>query len=346
MQIPDLKRASNIISNHWSEKLIISRTPLRISFAGGGSDLEEYYKTGHGAVVSTAVDKYVYITVNQKFDDAIRLSYSKTEIVNEIDEIEHNVIRESLRVTGVEKKIEIVYMGDIPLGSAGVGLGSSSGIAVGTLNALYAHKGIFVSAERLAQEACDIEINILKHPIGKQDQYICAYGGMNYIQFNCDGTVFVDPIICKAATKKLFHSRLMLFYTGLMRVSSSILDEQRSKTKSNLSYLDRMVTLAKETKKLLNNNQIDGIGEILHEGWMLKKNLASGISNSQIDDYYERALHAGATGGKILGAGAGGFLLIYCEEKNHSAVREALKDLKESPFIFEPEGSKIIYVHD
>ncbi len=326
--------------------MIISRTPLRISFAGGGSDLEEYYRTGYGAVVSTAIDKYIYITVNQKFDDAIRVSYSKTEIVNRIDEIEHNVIRESLRLAGIEKKIEIVYMADIPLGSAGIGLGSSSGLAVGVLNALYAHKGIFASANRLAKEACQIEIDILKHPIGKQDQYICAYGGMNYIQFNRDGTVFVDPIICKTETKKKFHSCLMLFYTGMMRVSSSILNEQRSKTHTNLAYLDRMVELAKQTKDLLNNNKIDGIGELLHEGWTLKKKLASGISNNQIDDYYERALNAGAVGGKILGAGAGGFLLLYCEEKNQPAVREALKDLKESPFTFEPQGSKIIYVQD
>ena len=276
--------------------MIISRTPLRISFAGGGSDLEEYYKTGYGAVVSTAINKYIYITINQKFDDAIRISYSKTEIVNRIDEIEHNVIREALRLAGVEKKIEIVYMGDIPLGSAGVGLGSSSGLAVGVLNALYAYKGIFVSAERLAKEACEIEIDILKHPIGKQDQFICAYGGMNYIQFNKDGTVFVDPIVCTAETKKKLHNRLILFYTGMMRVSSSILNEQRSKTNSNLSSLDRMVDLAKETKDLLNNNKIDGIGELLHEGWILKKKLASGISNTQIDDYYERALNAGALG--------------------------------------------------
>lgn len=326
--------------------MIISRTPLRISFAGGGSDLEEYYKTGYGAVVSTAIDKYVYITVNQKFDDAIRVSYSKTEIVDRIDEIEHNVIREALRLVGIEKKIEIVYMGDIPLGSAGVGLGSSSGIAVGVLNALYAYNGIFVSSERLAQDACTIEIDILRHPIGKQDQYISAYGGMNYIQFNSDGTVFVDPIICKKQTKEILHSRLMLFYTGMMRVSSSILTEQKSKTRLNLDYLNRMVELAKETKNLLNNNNIDRIGELLHEGWMLKKNLASGISNDQIDNYYERAIEAGASGGKILGAGAGGFLLLYCEERCQQSVREALRDLKESRFVFEPQGSKIIYVQD
>jgi len=210
--------------------MIISRTPLRISFAGGGSDLEEYYKTGCGAVVSTAIDKYVYITVNKKFDDMIRVSYSKTELVDNVNELEHNVIRESLKLLEIRKKIEVVYMGDIPLGSAGIGLGSSSGLAVGVLNALYAYKGLHASAQRLADDACKIEIDILGHPMGKQDQYISAYGGFNYIQFNKDGTVFVDPIICNTETKTLLHNKLMLFYTGLVRVSSTILGEQKSKT--------------------------------------------------------------------------------------------------------------------
>src|SRR3984885_51072 len=166
--------------------MIISRTPLRVSLAGGGSDLEEYYKTGCGAVVSTAIDKYIYITVNKKFDDMIRVSYSKTEVVNNVNELEHNVIRESLKLLGISKKIEVVYIGDIPLGSAGVGLGSSSGLAVGVLNALYAFKGLHASAQRLATDACKVEIEILGHPMGKQDQYISAYGGFNYIQFNKD----------------------------------------------------------------------------------------------------------------------------------------------------------------
>lgn len=323
--------------------MIISRTPLRISFAGGGSDLEEYYRTGYGAVVSTAINKYIYIIVNQKFDDAIRISYSKTEIVNRIDEIDHNIIRECLRLAGVEKKIEIISLGDIPLGFGGVGLGSSSGIAVGVLNALYAYKGFFVTAERLAREACEIEISILKHPSGKHDQYICAFGGMNYIQFNRDGTVLIEPIVCKPETKEKLHNRLMLFYTGRMRFSSSTLNEQRSKTHVNLSYINRMVELAQETKDMLNKNNINRIGDLLHEGWTLKKKLASGISNTEIDNYYMHALNAGALGGKILGAGAGGFLLLYCEEKNQQNVREALNLLKESSFAFEPHGSKIIF---
>lgn len=326
--------------------MIISRTPLRVSLAGGGSDLEEFYKTGYGAVVSTAIDKYIYITVNKKFDDLIRVSYSNTEMVKSVTEVKHNIIRESLKLLGIDKKIEVVYMGDIPLGSAGVGLGSSSGLAVGVLNALYAFKGFHSSAERLASDACKIEIDILKHPMGKQDQYISAYGGFNYIQFNKDGTVYVDPIICDSGTKASLNNRLMLFYTGLVRFSSNILEEQQKKTSVNLTYLDQMVDLARNLRDQLIHNQIDQVGSILHEGWLLKKKLANGISNSQIDEYYEKALKAGASGGKILGAGAGGFLLLYCEEKYQQKVREALRDLKESPFKFEPQGSKIVYVHD
>ena len=326
--------------------MIISRTPLRVSLAGGGSDLEEYYKTGCGAVVSTAIDKYIYITVNKKFDDMIRVSYSKTELVDNVDDLEHNVIRESLKLLEIDKKIEVVYMGDIPLGTAGVGLGSSSGLAVGVMNALYAFKGLHASAQRLADDACKIEIDILGHPMGKQDQYISAYGGFNYIQFNKDGTVFVDPIICKTETKTLLHNKLMLFYTGLVRVSSTILGEQKNKTSMNLTYLDKMVDLARGLRDQLVCNKIDEIGSILHEGWLLKKRLANGISTPQIDEYYEKARKAGAAGGKILGAGAGGFLLLYCDEKYQPKVREALSDLKESPFKFEPQGSKIIYVHD
>ena len=177
--------------------MIISRTPLRMSFAGGGSDLAAYYKTGFGAVVSSALDRYIYITVNRKFDELIRVSYSQTEIVESVDELQHNIIRECLRIVGIEKGVEIVYMGDIPLGSAGTGLGSSSSLTVGVLNALYAYKGEHVSAERLAREACEIEIDILNCPIGKQDQYIAAYGGLQYVRFNRDESVFVDPVICQ-----------------------------------------------------------------------------------------------------------------------------------------------------
>ena len=326
--------------------MIISKTPLRISFAGGGSDLAVYYKSGCGSVVSTAIDKYIYITVNRKFDDLIRVSYSKTEIVENIDEIEHNIIREALRLVGIERGIEVVYMGDMPLGTAGVGLGSSSSLAVGVLNALYAFKGQNLSAEKLARDACRIEIDILKQPIGKQDQYIAAYGGLQYIRFNGDESVFVDPVICQRETKEQLNNKLLLFYTGITRVSSSILAEQEQKTDINRAYLDTMVELAGELKKDLVGNDLSRVGEILHRGWLNKVKLASRITNTTINEYYDKARRAGAVGGKILGAGGGGFLLLYCEQENQSNVREALSDLKESPFKFEPQGSKIIYVSD
>ena len=313
---------------------------------GGGSDLKVYYSRGFGSVISTAINKYIYITVNKKFDDLIRVSYSKTEIVDSVDQLEHNIIREALKMTGVDKGIEIVYMGDIPLGSAGIGLGSSSSLAVGVLNALYAYQGKHVSAERLAREACRIEIDLLGHPIGKQDQYIAAYGGFNFLRFNADESVFVDPVICKRDTKENLMGKLLLFYTGLERVSSTILAEQRDNIELNHGYLDNLVYMSLEIKKGINQNRFDILGRLLDKGWKLKRKLASKISNATLDHYYAQALDAGALGGKILGAGGGGFLLLYSDEMYHERIRKALADLKETPFRFEPQGSKIIYVSD
>lgn len=326
--------------------MIISRTPMRISFMGGGSDLAVYYRHRIGSVVSTAINRYIYITVNKKFDDLIRVSYSKTELVESVDKIEHNIIREALKVVGIERGVDVVYMGDIPLGSAGIGLGSSSSLTVGVLNALYAYKGQHVSAEYLAQKACEIEIDILKHPIGKQDQYAAAYGGFNYIQFNKDESVFVDPIICKRETRENLQSKLLLFYTGITRISSSILEEQKGNINDNRKFLDEMVKASEIMRELIIKNDFHAMGELLHNGWELKKKLANSISNGVIDEYYEKARKAGAVGGKILGAGGGGFLLLYCEEKFQNKVRDALSGFKESPFRFEPQGSKIIYVSD
>ncbi len=325
--------------------MIISRTPMRISFAGGGSDLAVYYKRGHGSVVSTAIDKYIYITVNKKFDDLIRVSYSKSEMVESVDLIEHNIIREALKIVGINKGIEVVYMGDIPLGSAGVGLGSSSSLAVGVLNALYAYKGQHVSAEHLAQKACEIEIDILGDPIGKQDQYAAAYGGFNYIQFNNDESVFVNPLISKKNVKTELNQKLLLFYTGIERISSHVLKEQWDNIDINNEFLDKMVNLANSLRETIINGS-SSIGKILHQGWGYKKQLASKITSSIIDQYYQTAIDAGATGGKILGAGGGGFLLFYCELDKQESVRKAMADLKEIPFLFEPQGSKIIYVSD
>ena len=326
--------------------MIISRTPMRVSLMGGGSDLSVYYRRGHGSVVSTAIDRYIYITVNKKFDDLIRVSYSKTELVESVDQVEHNIIREALKAVGIDRGVEVVYMGDIPLGSAGIGLGSSSSLAVGVLNALYAYIGRHVSAEYLAQKACEIEIDILGHPIGKQDQYIAAYGGFNFITFNKDESVFVDPLICRKETKTALNRKLLLFYTGIERLSSAILNAQKDNIDDNCQYLDELVKLSEVMGDAIRNDDIAMVGELLHEGWQHKRKLAGNVSNDEIDDYYEKARRAGAVGGKILGAGGGGFLLLYCDEDVRNSVRRALSNLKESPFFFEPQGSKIIYVSD
>lgn len=327
--------------------MIISRTPLRASFFGGGSDFHDYYensKFGYGSVLSTAINMYIYITVNKKFDDLIRVSYSKTELVESVDQIEHNIIREALKIAEIDKGIDIVYMGDIPLGSAGIGLASSSALAVGVLNALFAYKGEHVTAEFLAQKACEIEISVLGNPIGKQDQYAVAYGGFNNIRFNSDRSVFVTPLICKNETKQQLQENLMLFYTGVTRVSSHILSEQKTNIPNKIPFIDGLVELVNEAILALQKNNYHKIGKLMDESWELKKKLSGGISNADIDYMYQKAMHAGALGGKILGAGGGGFLMIYAPQEKQGYVRQALNGYREINFKFEPQGSKIIYV--
>lgn len=325
--------------------MIIARTPLRISFAGGGSDLPAFYKHEPGAVLSTAINKYIYITVNRKFDGKIRASYSITEIVDTVEELNHELIREALNLVKPPLGIEITSISDIP--SQGTGLGSSSTYTVGLLNSLYSHIGRQVGAERLAQEACLIEIERCKKPIGKQDQYIAAYGGLQFIRFNPDESVFVDPVICAPETKtKLQHSLLML-YTGLTRSADRILEEQKSNTENDSekrSRLRRMTKLAEELRDAIVNGDLDGFGEVLHQGWMEKRRLASGISNPKIDEWYQIARIHGAIGGKILGAGGGGFLLLYAHPESFPDIMRALPELKPVAFKLEPQGSKIIYV--
>jgi len=327
--------------------MIISKTPLRMSFAGGGSDLRAYYQHGYGAVVSTALDKYVYITVNKKFSDVIRVGYSKTEHVKNVDDIEHNLVRESLKLVGITTGgIDIVYMSDMLPAHQGSGLGASSSILVGTLHALHAFKGEYVSAETLAQEACKIEIDKLGHPIGKQDQYAAAYGGFNYLQFNADESVFINPVIFKTEIREELNKNMILFYTGINTRSDTILTEQKRKTKDNLHIMDKMVELTEELRDTLQNNDLTEFGNILDKGWNYKQKLASKITNPTINSYYEKARKAGALGGKILGSGGGGFLLFYCEEKHQDKVRGALSNLKETTFNFELQGSRIIYVSE
>jgi D-glycero-alpha-D-manno-heptose-7-phosphate kinase len=326
--------------------MIISRTPLRVSLVGGGSDLAAFYEHEPGAVVTTALRKYIYITVNRKFDSRIRASYSVTEIVDSVDQIRHELIRESMRMVELDGGIEITSISDIP--SQGTGLGSSSSYTVGLLKALYAYRNQHVGAERLAREACEIEIGCCAKPIGKQDQYIAAYGGLQYIQFNPDGSVFVDPIVCSATTRQALETQLMLLYTGMTRSADTILGEQ----KQNLSNgrcrrtLRRVVQLAGELRQALTANDLEAFGEILHESWLVKKTMANGVSNGRIDEWYETARAHGAVGGKITGAGGGGFLLLFAPLECHPRILRALPELKPVAFGLEPQGSKIIYVEE
>jgi D-glycero-alpha-D-manno-heptose-7-phosphate kinase len=325
--------------------MIITKTPMRISFAGGGSDLKEYYKTGYGAVTSTAIDKYMFITVNKRFGDTIRVSYSKTEIVDNANEIKHNIVREALKLVGISNGIEITSIADIPKGT---GLGSSSSFTVGLLNALYAFKGQLKSAEALAKDACKVEIDILKEPIGKQDQYAAAYGSLNHIKFNSDESVFVNPIVMSPSAKKELQENLILLYTNSDRSASEILAEQKenSKQEDKKAILDKMVKISEEMKDSLHKNDLTGFGELLDKGWEYKKQLASKITNPIIDGYYEKKKKAGALGGKLLGAGGGGFLLLYCEKDKQERIVNALSELKRVEFSFENQGSKIIYVEE
>ncbi|MFA6317449.1 MAG: GHMP kinase [Elusimicrobiota bacterium] len=321
--------------------MIISRTPFRISFAGGGTDLAAYYRKRPGAVVSTAINKYMYVTVNRYFEDKIILKYSKTELVNCADKVQHPILRACLLKTGLHRGVEVTSMADVV---GGTGLGSSSSFTVGVLHALHAYKSEFMTAEELAREACEIEIERLKEPIGKQDQYIAAYGGFQFTEFMSDGKVRVDPLICPAGAVEELRERLVLLYTGVRRKAGPILRRARAKFDQNDAVLERMRTLADEVRRELQAGRVDSVGPILHEGWELKKSLAHGITSTDIDAAYRTALRHGATGGKIVGAGGGGFLLLFCPKRKRSRVTAALKGWREIPFEFEPEGSKIIYV--
>jgi len=286
----------------------------------------------------------MYVTVNRRFDKDLRVSYSKTEIVDHVDKLEHGIVREALKKVGLTEGVEVTTIADIP--SKGTGLGSSSALAVGLLNALYAFKGYRASPKKLAEEACEIEIERLGEPIGKQDQYISAYGGLQHIKFNADETVILDPVICPPKTKRDIENHLLLFYTGRTRQSGDILTKQKGNTKNNKDTLDKMRDQAEELFRSLTSLQVDRLGEILRDGWNLKKSLATGISDDHIDQLYEKALAVGAVGGKITGAGGGGFLILFVPPDKQWSVRNALAELREIEFKLEPQGSKIIYVGD
>lgn len=321
--------------------MIIVQTPLRISFFGGGTDFPSYFMEDGGCVLSSAIDKFIFLTIKERFDAKLRVGYTRTEMVDDIDQLHHELIREALRVTGIRNGVEITTMGDIP--SEGSGLGSSSTVTVGALHAMYAYLGEIVSAERLAREACTIEIVTLKKPIGVQDQYIAAYGGLRFMEFMTNGEVRVEKINISTEARRALNDNFLLFFTGVSRRADSILTEQKSNIKDRLTELREIKHMAHQARDYLEAENFDALGELMHQSWELKKRLAGTISNGQINEMYEAARRAGAIGGKIAGAGGGGFLLLYVPYERQNKVRAALSGLQELPFRLESDGTKIIF---
>jgi D-glycero-alpha-D-manno-heptose-7-phosphate kinase len=320
--------------------LIIVQTPYRVSFFGGGTDFPSYFTHEGGCVLSTAINKYIFVSIKQRFDELLRIGYTRTEMVDRLDRVEHELIREALRKTRIMKGIEITTTGDLP---AGAGLGSSSTVTVGSLHAMYIYLNEMVPAERLAQEACEIEIDILGKPIGVQDQYIAAYGGFRFLEFTPGGRVNQERIDLSEPLKRRLNESMLLFFTGKTRKADNILFEQKNNIQERLETLRAMKRLAYTARDELKTGNIDALGHLLHESWELKKQLASQISNHEIDEWYAAARNAGALGGKITGAGGGGFLLLYCPYDKRDAIRQTLSHLRELPFRLEPDGTKVIF---
>lgn len=326
--------------------MIITRTPFRISFVGGGSDMEEYYSQSPGAVLSTTIDKHMYIASHRYFDeDQVRVKYAKTETVTKLEQLEHPIFREVLARFQISGALEISSNADIPAGS---GLGSSSSFTVGLLHNLYARSGQYVSKGQLAQEACEVEIEKLREPIGKQDQYAAAFGSLNVLHFIPNGKVTVEPVLLKADIFQALESNLLMFYTGRQRFASQILAEQKVNTRSAAvrDTLKRMVDSVSEAQAALYEGNLDRFGTILDKNWRLKQTLASSVTNPEINELYDRGVKNGAVGGKLLGAGGSGFLLFYCETSQQPRLRSALSHLRELKFKFDTEGSKVIYFGD
>lgn len=324
--------------------MIITKTPFRVSFCGGGSDLAAFYHQHEGCVLSTSIDKYLYLSIHPYFySKEILLKYSENELVDDVRKIKHPIFRTVLQDMDVNG-IEIVSTADVP---SGTGLGSSSTFTVGLLHALNVYKRSFCSKGWLAKKACDVEINQLGAPIGKQDQYAAAFGGLNFIRFHSDDTVSVEPIVMKAETYKKLEKNLLMFYTGIKHDANKILAVQKKNMmdEEKINNLLQMTSLANEMKIALEKNDLTSFAEILDANWHLKRTLAKGVTSSVIDDIYEKALQHGASGGKLLGAGGGGFLLFYCEAERQDELRQSL-NLEEFPFHFEHDGTSIVYIGD
>ena len=323
--------------------MIITRAPFRVSFCGGGSDLPSFYEKYGGCVLSTSIRKYMYLTIHNYFHkDQIVLKYSKTETVKDYDSIEHKYFKQCLKDFGI-MGVEISSMADIP---SGTGLGSSSSFTVALLHLLYTYRGEYVSKYKLAKEACEIEITKLGQPIGKQDQFAAAFGGLNFYEFQPNGFVNVEPIIMAPQSYKTLEDNILMFYIGGVHSASDILKEQSK----NLGVADKakaqlkMCELSRTLKEELQKNNVDAMGELLHENWMLKKSLVSEISNTLIDDTYQRAMAAGALGGKLLGAGGAGFMIFYVKPEKQEAVRNVLSGLREMDFEMDNGGATIVHV--
>lgn len=322
--------------------MIIVQAPLRTSLFGGGTDFSGYYLEHGGCVLSSAIDKYIFVAIKRRFDDKLRVGYTRTELVDSVDEIHHELIREAFRLTGIERGVELNTMGDIP--SEGSGLGSSSTVTVGALHAMYALQRRLVTAEELATQACRIEIDILGKPIGVQDQYIAAYGGLRLLEFlPGSGEVRATRVDLDETTWRQLNHNLLLFYSGVTRQAGTILSEQKENIPARAAVLGQMKALAYAARDALQAGQVDAVGELLHESWLLKKQLASKISNDDLDELYATARRAGATGGKVAGAGGGGFLLLYCPPGRQEHLRQQLGHLRELPFNLGQDGSKIIF---
>ncbi len=324
--------------------MIITKTPFRVSFCGGGSDIPLFYREHGGCVISTSINRYMYISIHPFFDEKkTSLKYSRTETVDRLSDIQHSIFKRVLTDMDISG-VEITSTADVP---SGTGLGSSSSFTVGLLHSIYCYKERFVPKTKIAEEACDVEINRLGNPIGKQDQYAAACGGLNFITFHKDDSVTVEPIIINQETLQELQDNIVIYYTGITHDANKILAEQ----KSNISQADKtanligMCDLAKSMKKSLEDNELSDFGKILDEGWQKKRELASGITDARIDGMYEKAMKNGASGGKLLGAGGGGFLLFYCEKYKQKRLDDAL-GLKRFPVRFEHDGTSVVYIGD
>ena len=321
--------------------MIITRTPLRVGLVGGGTDLPDYYREHGGRVLNAAIDKYVYVVVKQRFDDDIYVNYSSKEIVSRVEDLQHELVREALHMTGIRGGVEITTLSDIP-SSGGSGLGSSSAVTVGLLQALFTYQGRQLTAEELADRACAIEIDRCRKPIGKQDQYAAAYGGVCDIRFGPGDRVVVDQLALTPQVRRKVQAELLLFFTGVTRSANSILSEQTANIADRLPQLHQLRDLAGEAANGLRDGDVDALGVAMNKSWAAKRELASGVSTSQIDEAVEAAISAGATGAKVTGAGGGGFLLVVCPLESQRRVREQLVHLRELPINIEPFGSRVI----